>query len=139
MRFIANHQTAQGLRWRLMRKRTIVAVIGIALVSPWFVVPRIRNARRESAYQKALTPFRRDLSIGMSKDEVKRYLDSRRVAYREVADAIGGYGGPEYEIKIGEDPPNLICGPRDVYIALEFGSSDSLREVHVKKQLGGCL
>jgi hypothetical protein len=122
-----------------MRNGTIVAIFAIVLASAWFIVPRVRQARREAAYQMALAPFQRDLPIGMERDNVKKYLDSHHVEYREIDDAFGGYGGPTYEIKVGEEPANLVCGPGDVYVALDFGAPGSLKEVHIRKQLGRCL
>ena len=45
----------------------------------------------------------------------------------------------DFAVSGGEDPGTLVCGPRGVYIALEFDSANVLRDVHIKKQIGGCL
>ena len=47
--------------------------------------------------------------------------------------------GPTYAIKVGEDTGTLVCPPRGVYIVLEFGSTNALRNVHIGKQIGGCF
>jgi hypothetical protein len=112
--------------------------VGVVLVSAWFVVPRVRQSRREAAYRFALAPFQRDLPIGTARGEVKRYLDSRHAAQFEDW-AAGEHGRPTYAVRVGEDPGTLVCGPRAVYIALEFDSANVLRDVHIRKQIGGCL
>jgi hypothetical protein len=76
-----------------------------------------------------MAPFQRDLHVGMAEAAVKHYLDSQHFKYHPVR--FGGSHGPTYEIKIGEED-SLICD-RDAYVALEFGNSDGLREVHIKK------
>jgi len=120
-----------------MRKGAIIVASGVVLVSAWLIVPRIRQSRRESAYLVALAPFQRDLPIGMTRDEVKKYLESSHVAHREDWDSE--YGGPTYAVKVGEEPGTLVCSSRGVYIALEFDSANVLREVHIRKQIPGCL
>jgi hypothetical protein len=121
-----------------MRTGTIIVAVCVILVSAWFLLPRVRQARRESAYRVALAPFQRDLPIGMTRDEVKKYLDSRHVEHLEDWGSRE-YGGPTYAVKVGEDPGTLVCGPRGVYIALEFDPANVLGDVHIRKQIGACL
>ena len=45
--------------------------------------------------------------MGMDRVEVQKYLDSRRVDYHAVK--YGGSDADTYEIKIGEEPGNLVC------------------------------
>lgn len=78
-------------------------------------------------------PFQRDLPVGTSRVEVKKYLNSRSVSYHAIDD------GATYLVEIGEEPAgNLWCEPWTVNIAIEFGSSDEIHEVHIRK-FGTCL
>ena len=63
----------------------------------------------------------------------RRHLDSQHVEYYPVR--VGGGDGPSYEIKL-EEENDLVC-EWDVYIALEFSSTDTLTQVHIKKE-GTC-
>jgi len=47
-----------------MGKGTIIVAVGVVLVSAWFIVPAVRQSRREAAYRVALAPFQRDLPFG---------------------------------------------------------------------------
>jgi hypothetical protein len=119
-----------------MRKIIAFAVLGIIAISSWLTYSKVTQARRETAYRAAIAPFQRDLHTGTGRADVKKYLDSRKVDYHVVR-----YGGSEaetYEIKIGEDPGNLVCEAWNVYVALEFSSADTLRDVHIKR-IGTCL
>jgi len=71
----------------------------------------------------------------MARADVDKYLDAIHVAHYPVR--FGGSDALTYEIKVGEDPSTLIC-EWNVYIALEFGPGDVLRDVHIRK-IGTCL
>jgi hypothetical protein len=123
-----------------MRKALALALFVIALVSSWLVYSKVKQTRREVAYRAAIAPFQRDLHLGMSRTDVRQYLDARAVQYHRVQ-----YGGDEaatYQIKVGEEPAglfsSLVCDPWAVYIALEFSADDTLRDIHIKK-VGTCL
>jgi hypothetical protein len=120
-----------------VRKGIIIVVVGVVLVSAAVIVPKVRQSQREAAYGRALAPFQRDLPIGMPRGEVHTFLDSRHEAREDWPS--GEYGGSAYAIKVGEDSGTLICAPRRVYVALEFDSANVLRDVQIRRQLGGCL
>jgi hypothetical protein len=42
------------------------------------------------------------------------------------------------EIKIGEDADELLCEPWNVYVALEFDTTEKLRDIHIRR-IGTCL
>lgn len=71
----------------------------------------------------------------MSRADVQKYLDSRKVAYNTVRT---GREADTLEIEIGEEPGSIVCERWKVYVALEFSSVDRLREVHITK-FGTCL
>jgi hypothetical protein len=118
-----------------MRRVVALGVALIALVSVGLIYSKIAQARRETAYRAAVEPYQRDLPVGMPRADVEKYLASRHVEYH-AASYREGY--TTYELKIGEDPGNLVCEAWQVYIALEFNSSDKLAEVHIRKT-GTCL
>jgi hypothetical protein len=67
-----------------MRKGIIIVAVGVVLISALFIVPRVRQSRREAKYRVALAPFQRDLPIGTARGEVKKYLDSRHAAHLRI-------------------------------------------------------
>ncbi|MGA8437605.1 MAG: hypothetical protein WB762_35135 [Candidatus Sulfotelmatobacter sp.] len=113
----------------------ILIVIGL-LALTWAVYSKITHARREASYRVAMMPFERDLRVGMSRPDVQSYLDSRRIEYNRAR--FGGKDADTFEIKIGEEPDNLICEHWTVYVAIEFSLSDKLRDIHIRKE-GTCL
>jgi len=119
-----------------MSKGTAFALLAVALLSAWFAYSKVTQARREATYHAAIAPLKSGLPVGMDRAEVKKYLDSHRVDYH--AARYGGRDEDTYEIKIGEEPGNLVCERWTVYIALEFNAADKLREVHIRK-IGTCL
>ncbi len=113
----------------------ILAAIGL-LVLTWTAYSKIAQNRREASYRAMMTPFERDLHIGMDRAEVQMYLDSRRIDYHRVR--YGGNDADTYEIKIGHEPDSLMCEHWTVYVALEFSPADKLRDVHLRR-IGTCL
>ncbi|HEX7288154.1 MAG TPA: hypothetical protein VF532_18350 [Candidatus Angelobacter sp.] len=134
-----------------MRRRVIALAVGaVVLFSAWLAYSKVAQARRETAYRAAIAPFQRDLSPGMARADVEKYLDSRGVEYHWVY--VGG-SADSYFVQIGEEPGSLVCKPWKVYLALNFDASDpragggpdskldpadKLRDVQVKK-MGTCL
>jgi hypothetical protein len=135
-----------------MRKVIFVAVLGVALLSAWFVHSKVQQSRRETAYHTAIAPFRRDIAIGMTREEIKKYLDSRNLSYQQVYWGSKPSDAWSYAVKIGEEPSSIVCERWNVYVALDFTSagrvprlapeeplpSDVLAEMYVKK-VGTCL
>ncbi|MGA9509197.1 MAG: hypothetical protein WBV55_11320 [Candidatus Sulfotelmatobacter sp.] len=120
-----------------MRKIVALIVVGAAvLVSGWLIGSKVAQSRRNVSYQKAMAQFQRDLPIGTTKEDVRKYLDSRNIQYyaatRDQNRVVA------FEITIGEDPGGVMCEPWDVYVALEFNSADILRQIHIKRS-GTCL
>lgn len=83
-----------------------------------------------------MAPFQRDLRLGTARTDVAKYLTSRNIVYNGVK--YGGADGWTYQVKVGEEPGNLVCEPWMVYIAMEFDASDRLYDVHLRK-VGTCL
>jgi hypothetical protein len=113
----------------------MIAVLGTAMISTWFLYSKVTQAHRDDAYRTAIAPYQRDLHVGMARADVDKYLDARHVPHYPVRH--GGSDGITYEIKIGEDPGSLIC-EWNVYIALEFDPTETLRDVRIKKE-GTCI
>jgi hypothetical protein len=120
---------------RMRTRIALIAAFGAAMVSTWFIYSRVTQARRDDAYRTAIAPYQRDLHVGMARADVDKYLDARHVAHYPVR--FGGSDGLTYEIKVWEDPGSLIC-EWNVYIALEFGPTDALTDVHIRKE-GTCI
>jgi hypothetical protein len=114
---------------------TLLVVFVIATFATWFAYSRITQARRNNAYRAAIATYQRDLPLGMARADVKKYLETRKVDYLY---RFRGNDVVTHEIKIGEDPGNIVCEPWNVYIALDFSSADTLREVHIRR-IGTCL
>lgn len=117
-----------------MKKNALfVTTFLIGLVLAWPVYSKIAQTRRNAAYRAAIAPFERDLQVGMTRTEVKKYLDSHHVSYYFRPN---NGDGPAYQIEVGE-VDDLIC-EWHVYIALEFSPGDALKLVHIRKE-GTCL
>ncbi len=89
----------------------------------------------------ALIPYQRDLPIGMSRDDVDKYLIFKHVNFtgvpgREPSDAAS------YEVYLGEEPgESFVCDRWNVYILFEFKMalpSDTLREIRLQ-EIRHCL
>jgi hypothetical protein len=120
-----------------MRKILALTVAGAAvLVSVWLIGSKVAQSKRDSAYQTALAKFQHELPIGTPKEEVRKYLDSHNIQY--YAATRGGSRVETFEIKVGENPGGLACEPWDVSVALEFSSTDLLRQIHITRS-GTCL
>lgn len=133
-----------------MSKKIIVLAIGVGtLLLGWLAYSKIAQSRRETAYRVAIAPYQRDLHTGMSRADVEKYLDSRKVEHSWMS-----FGRAEsYAMLIGEEPGGLVCKSWKVYISLDFDladrpgengtrieldPADRLREIRIRK-LGTCL
>jgi hypothetical protein len=119
-----------------MRKGIVLAFVVAILIATWLTYSKVMRTRREASYKVAMTPFQRDLHMGMDRTEVNRYLASRNRSCHSVR--YGGSDGDTCQIEIAEEPDGLFCDPWTVYIALEFNSADKLRDIHIRK-IGTCL
>ena len=116
-----------------MKKVVALVVFALALVSGWLGYSKYMQTRREAAYRVALAPFQRDLHSGTPRIDVENYFHLHAVQYNAIDD------GRTYLVEIAQEPPgNLWCEPWTVYVAFEFGSADTLNEVHIRK-FGTCL
>ena len=116
-----------------MRKGVPLVVFAVALVAGWLGYSKYMQTRREAAYRLALAPFQRDLHVGTSKTDVEKYLHSHDVLYNAID------FGQTYLVEIAQEPSgNFWCEPWRVCVALEFGSANTLKEVHIRK-FGTCL
>jgi len=131
--FRQQRRVGQTVECPLMRKIIVVALFALALVATWLVYSKVTQARRETAYRAAIAQFQRDLPMGTARGDVREYLGSRKMDYY-----VAGSQADTYEIKIGEDPGNLVCEPWNVYVALEFSAADKLCDIHLKR-VGTCL
>lgn len=121
-----------------MRKIIGFSILGaVVLISAFLVRLKVNQVRRESLYRAAVASFQRDLHVGTDRAAVQQYLHSQKVDYHAVR--YGGNDSDTYEIEIGEEPSNsLVCEDWKVYVALEFTTTDKLREIHIRK-IGTCL
>ncbi len=85
-----------------MKKLTAIVAVIIVLGSAWLIYSKVTQARREAGYKTAMAPFQRDLPVGMSREQVKNYFDSRNIRYNRVR--VGGEEADRFEIQIGTEP-----------------------------------
>jgi hypothetical protein len=118
-----------------MRKVVIIAGYLALIVSTCFVYFKVKAIRREARYEQAVTSFRREIPVGRARSEVESYLHQQQISYNEVE--LDGLGSPaSVLVKIGEEE-GLAC-EWDIYVALEFSSSDLLRGIRLRR-IGTCL
>lgn len=106
--------------------KIFLAVIGIALLAVFGYLAysyhklelQSEAAARERTeleikYQAQLVRYQRELSIGMPRSEVVRYLDSHKIAYDE-------WRGGEIRTTLGDEPDFGVCSSWRVFLSLEF-------------------
>ena len=126
-------------------KKALVLVLALAIPSLlWFLHSR-REARRaeeqrDAVYRTKLQSFEHDLRLGMSRSDVKGYLDAKRIPYIQM--------NSDLAVKIGEDTSRQwYCNRWYVYVDFRFNllkgqtepsSLDNLDHISIQK-IGSCL
>lgn len=77
--------------------------------------------------------MKQDLPVGTSEDNVLSYLHAGGIVFHSQPEPRG----TRLLIHIGEEFFYLIC-ERDVYVALHFGTSDTLERIYVTR-IDTCL
>lgn len=83
----------------------------------------VAQAQRDASYTRVLAIYKHDLPLGITRPQVKAYLDRHGVMY------TGMYWGqrpdaPAFAVKIGEDPGDgWVCDRWAVYVGLDFNAS----------------
>lgn len=72
---------------------------------------RVR-AELEPGFQAKLEQYQRELAVGTSRSEVKRYLNSRNISYAESPQQI--------MVVLGDEPDVFPCDSWRVYASLKF-------------------
>ena len=117
---------------------------------------RVRR-RREVEYQKALQSYSGVLKTGMTRRQVEEYLSAKNLLFRQLCCvSVKEFSRGMYDnanddlVKIGQEDVPWVCSENNVYIALEFLSSqkdslpraepsDKLKDVTIYHKLNGCL
>ena len=122
-----------------MRRCVAFVVFVVALIAAWIGYSKYTQAKREASYRTALAPYKRDLTVGMDREQVTAYFRAHNLICHTVR--YGGNHGDTCEIEIAEEPVGLLeglfCESWTVYAAFEFTSADKLREIHIRK-IGTC-
>ena len=105
----------------------VLVVLGLAAYM------HISTSRRHAAYQNRLITLQRDLQPGTPEDEILKYLRTRNIPYH----VSQNNKATRLLIEIGEEPVYLVC-EGNVYIALEFGSADTLNRIYLTR-IDTCL
>lgn len=113
--------------------------------------------RREVEYQKALQSYSGVLKTGMTRRQVEEYLSAKNLLFRQLCCvSVKEFSRGMYDnanddlVKIGQEDVPWVCSENNVYIALEFLSSqkdslpraepsDKLKDVTIYHKLNGCL
>lgn len=140
-------------------KRSVrLAFVIILLGGAWLVwqaysthVKARRRRERDTAYAALLVPYRRDLRVGVTRAEVKKYLESRHIEYGEQCCGDDSSRGVwSYVVSIGQESADeWYCDRWLVFVSLEFIGSDRtpemtplptdrFKEVKIRK-IGHCL
>ena len=123
-----------------MRRGVGLVVFAVALIAAWLGYSKYTQAQREASYRTALASYKRDLTVGMDREQVIAYLRAHELMCHTVR--YGGIDGDTCEIEIAEEPVGLLkrlfCENWTVYVAFEFTSADKLRAIHIRK-IGTCL
>jgi hypothetical protein len=149
--------TGAGRLRRFRRELTIgtaIAVIAAVAFGSWFIHRRMEadrrqaqlaHAEREAAHRALLASYQHELPLGRSRAWVKNYLDSKKLPYSEVGDAL--------TVNVATEPGDgFVCDSWTVYVQLKFETipsqqewirpeespSDKLKSVSLQ-QIGHCL
>lgn len=87
---------------------------------------RVR-AELEPGFQAKLEQYQRELAIGTSRSEVKRYLNSRNISYTESPQQI--------MVVLGDEPDVFPCDSWRVYASLKFLARGESLEFRTGKQV----
>jgi hypothetical protein len=120
-----------------MRKMTAIVLALVVGACAWVAYSKVKQHRRDAAYQAKIAPLKEALPNGMPMTAVSQYLNSQGITYSAVR--YGGQNNLTYEVKVGEEPgDHLVCERWMVYAAIEFSADDKLTDVHLRK-VGTCL
>jgi hypothetical protein len=98
------------------------------------------RAKLEVTYQAQLAQYQHDLPIGVPRSEVTKYLESRKIVYRERR--------RELAVNLGEQPDVFPCDRWAVYVCISEFSQDQpgsdpspqdLLTATSMKRIGHCL
>ena len=124
----------------------VLSVVGVLRVAHAYWNLKVQSAAaervradREATFQAELAQYRRVLPIAMPRSEVRKYLESRNVAYAE--------NRGEITVSLGDEPDIFPCDRWGVYVSLEFGraqpgsdsSPEDLLAAISLKRIGHCL
>ena len=116
-----------------------LAVVVILLGGAWLAwhtyssrVKARQQRDRAAAYAAFLSPYQRDLRVGMTRADVKTYLESHHIEYSEQCCGDDSSRGVwSYVVRIAEERADeWYCDRWFVYVSLEFIGSD--REPELK-------
>jgi hypothetical protein len=132
------------------------ALLLLALVFCAVLIRSIWKCRaaqqREIAYQSALATYAKRFGSGENRKTVEDYLKEKRIEFGQMCCVERRESHTAYAdlIRIGQEDAPWYCSENYVFIAIEFDAaepnqlvlaqpSDSLKNVSIFRQLGGCL
>jgi hypothetical protein len=81
-----------------------------------------QQRERDASYAALLIPYQRDLRVGMTRADVKTYLEAHQVEYKEQCCGDDSSRGVwSYVVKIGEEPADeWYCDKWFVFVSLRI-------------------
>lgn len=130
-------------------KKTVAGIAVVVILVSAAILYRRYEARRahmrlaheaaEVMWHGFLTQFQNDCPLGTQRSEVKKYLDSKDMAYIDFR---------EITVNLGQEPADgFVCDSWTVYVSFEFGLArrevepsalDALTSISLKR-IGHCL
>lgn len=132
----------------------LLALAAASAIGVRHILGKLRQQRREIAYQSALHSYSDVLKPGMTRKEVEDYLRTRNIGFRQmccVEPTDFSKGVYDDLTKVGQEEAPWFCSQKNVYVAFHFtgpqrasptptaNPADVLRAVTVYRWLEGCL
>ena len=97
-------------RWLLLSIIAVVIVVASATAVRSYL-RSVAQKKREATYQSALRQYSQELSLGLRRTEVERYLRARNANFLRISTAFGGRHEVQNAdiLKIGEEPAPWFC------------------------------
>ena len=139
------YDPADMKRWRLPAAIAVIvalSVVGIRHALEQRSQQKHEQQKREPIYQSKLLSYSAVLKPGMSRKEVEDYLRTKNITFRQMCCVDFKDTSPRgYDdlAKIGQEPAPWACSEKNVYVAFQFDSSDTLKSVTLYRWLEGCL
>jgi hypothetical protein len=139
------YDPADMTRWRLAAAIALImalSVVGVRYALEQRSQEKNEQQKREIIYHSRLLSYSAVLKPGMNRKDVEDYLRTKSITFRQMCCVDFKDTSPRgYDdlAKIGQEAAPWACSEKNVYVAFQFDTSDTLKSVTLYRWLEGCL